>query len=102
MFNESFESFQARKLSEGFDEVLVRKWDPHFSNSMHEHPFDTEALVAKGEFWLTMDGKTAHYQKGDVFKVPRGAMHCEQYGPDGAEFWAARKNGSKRDDRSGT
>lgn len=90
--NETFEAFQARKLAEGHDEVLVREWAPDFANEPHTHPFDTEALVAQGEFWLTRDGQTTHYKQGDTFTVARGVMHCERYGPAGAVFWAARKN----------
>lgn len=95
MINDSFESFQARKLSEGFDEVLIRRWDPGFSNEPHTHPFDTDALVAKGDFWLTMDGKTVHFKEGDHFKVARGVTHHEKYGSEGAVFWAARRNPHK-------
>lgn len=89
---ETFESFQLRKLQEGFDQVLIRDWDPGFSNESHVHPFDTEAIVAEGEFWLTMNGQTLHYQKGDTFRVNRDVIHHERYGPEGAIFWAARKN----------
>lgn len=92
MTAETFESFQSRKLNEGFDEVLVRNWEPGFSNEPHEHPFDTVAWVAKGEFWLTMNDKTTHYTQGDMFQVDRGVTHHETYGPEGAVFWAARKN----------
>ena len=92
MSNETFELFQARKLGEGFDEVLIRHWEPDFSNEPHQHPFDTDALVAQGEFWLTIHGQTMHVMKGQCFQVPRGVTHREQYGPQGAVFWAARKN----------
>lgn len=92
MIDETFESFQRRKLREGYDEVLVRVWASGFANEPHVHPFDTDAVVAQGEYWLTMDGQTTHYQAGDAFKVARGITHSEKYGPDGAVFWAARKN----------
>ncbi len=88
---ETFESFKAQKLSQGYDEVLVREWSPSFANEPHEHPFDIDVLVAQGEFWLTMDGHTTHFQAGDQFTLARGLTHSERYGPDGAIFWAARK-----------
>jgi quercetin dioxygenase-like cupin family protein len=88
----TFETFRDQKLAEGFDEVLVRTWDPDFQNAMHAHPFDTDAIVAEGEYWLTLDGQVRHLKVGDTFQVPRGALHCEKYGPAGAVFWAARKN----------
>ena len=53
---------------------------------------DTDALVARGEYWLTLNGQTVHYKVGDVFKVARGVTHSEKYGAEGATFWAARKN----------
>ena len=92
MLTDTFESFKARKLSEGYDEILVREWEPGFANEPHEHPFDTDALVARGEYWLTLNGQTVHYKTGDVFKVARGVTHSEKYGAEGATFWAARKN----------
>ena len=91
-FDINFEAFKARKLQEGYDQVLERIWEPNFSNELHDHPFDTDAFVAQGEYWLTMDGKTSHLKKGDSFKVSRGVLHSERYGPEGAIFWAARKN----------
>ena len=92
MTPDSFDTFQTHKLREGYDEVLLREWAPDFSNAPHSHPFDTDALVVQGEFWLTVDGRTAHYRAGDRFQVARGVLHAERYGPQGAVFWAARKN----------
>ena len=91
MSNLTFDQFKNTKLTQGFDEVLLREWAPAFANDPHTHPFDTEALVAQGEFWLTMDGHTTHFQAGDQFTLARGLTHSERYGPDGAIFWAARK-----------
>ncbi|MFZ2737404.1 MAG: AraC family ligand binding domain-containing protein [Burkholderiaceae bacterium] len=92
MTDETFDAFKTRKMSEGYDQVLVREWDPDFANEPHDHPFDTDAFVAKGEYWLNLNGHTTHYKTGDVFKVNRGVLHSEEYGPAGAVFWAARKN----------
>ena len=92
MTTTTFEAFKALKSSEGYDEVLVREWAADAVADWHEHPFDADALVVKGEFWLTRDGVTTHLQPGDVFQVPRGVRHREQYGPQCAVFWAARRN----------
>ena len=92
MTRETFEQFQARKLAEGYDEVLRREWQPHFVNETHSHPFDTDAVVAHGEYWLTVNGHTTHYRAGETFQVARGVAHAERYGAEGAVFWAARKN----------
>ena len=87
-----FEQFRQEQLAQGFDEVLLREWAPHFANELHSHPFDTHARVAQGEFWLTVGGATQHFRQGDTFSVARQVEHCERYGPEGAVFWAARKN----------
>jgi hypothetical protein len=94
MPQETFESFQAQMLSQGFDLVSIKEWAPHFSNELHEHDWHTTALVAKGDFWLTRHGETIHLKKGDLFTVSRGEVHSEKYGSEGATFWAARKNDS--------
>jgi uncharacterized cupin superfamily protein len=88
-----FETFKAHKLQEGFDEVLIRDWQANAKNEPHQHPFSVDALMVSGEFWLTIEGQgTRHLQPGDRFQVPRGVTHHEHYGPQGAVFWAARKN----------
>ncbi len=92
MNDNNFEEFKQRKLSEGFDEVLIRTWEPLFANEPHSHPFDTEALVSQGEYWLTVGKTVTHYRTGDTFRVARGVEHSERYGAQGAVFWAARKN----------
>jgi mannose-6-phosphate isomerase-like protein (cupin superfamily) len=94
MMDNNFEAFKARKSQEGYDQVLERVWEPNFFNEPHDHPFDTDAIVAQGEYWLTVDGKTTHFKTGDSFQVARGVVHSERYGPEGAVFWAARKNSS--------
>ena len=88
----NYEAFRDQKLKEGYDEVLTRVWEPHVANAPHTHPFDTSAVVAQGEYWLTLDGQVMHLRAGDFFEVPRGVVHSERYGPAGAVFWAARKN----------
>ncbi len=92
MTAKTFDQFQLTKLAEGFNEVLLREWAPNFANDPHTHPFDTQALVAQGEFWLTVNGHTTHYPTGSTFELARGVLHSERYGPQGAVFWAARKN----------
>lgn len=88
----SLDAFTQRMLAQGYDQVLVREWEPLFENAPHEHPFDTEAQVVRGEFWLTVDGQTRHVATGETFLLGRGIRHSERYGPEGATFWAARKN----------
>jgi quercetin dioxygenase-like cupin family protein len=65
---------------------LLREWAPNFTNETHTHPFDTHALVARGEFWLTIDGQVTHLKTGDTFDVARGVEHSERYGPEGGNL----------------
>ena len=92
MTAESFESYRARFLGAGADEVLERRWSPGQIVDTHTHPFDAEALLAEGEMWLTCGGETRHLGVGDTFHIPALTPHGERYGPDGAAYWVARRN----------
>ena len=59
----TFEEFSALELERGADEVLMREWAAGHTMPVHEHPFDTCALVV------------------------RGVPHAERYGAEGATFW---------------
>jgi quercetin dioxygenase-like cupin family protein len=51
---------------------------------------NADGIVIKGEFWLTMEGKTQHLQPGDSFQVPAMVKHKEKYGSTGCVVWVAR------------
>ena len=87
----TFEEFEASKKAEGFDAVLERKWAPNAVADSHTHPFDASAVVVAGGFSLTVNGQTRHLVPGDTFEVPRGTLHAEHYGPEGATFWVGRR-----------
>jgi quercetin dioxygenase-like cupin family protein len=89
---ESFETFRARSLEAGADEVLERRYSPGQIVETHTHPFDAQALVTEGEMWLTFGAETRHLRPGDTFHVPQGTPHSERYGPQGATYWVARRN----------
>jgi mannose-6-phosphate isomerase-like protein (cupin superfamily) len=91
MAAQSFEAFAAAKRAAGFDESLVRRWEPDVSVDTHAHGFDADALVIQGEMWLTRDGQTLHLGPGDTFQIARGTAHSERYGPQGATYWVARR-----------
>ena len=88
----TYDEFRQLKLAQGYEQVLEREWEALLEYGVHKHAFDTDALVVRGEFWLTVDGQTRHMQAGDTFTMARGVAHSERYGPEGATFWAARKN----------
>ena len=88
----TFEEFAAAARAKGFDEVVERKWAPSLVLESHTHPFAVEALVVQGEMWLTVGDDVRHLKPGDEFALDREVPHAERYGPEGAIYWAARRN----------
>ena len=87
-----FADFKAAALAQGFDEVLERIWAPGVVLDTHSHSFAVQALVVQGEMWLGCGGRTRHLRPGDRFELARDEPHAERYGPQGATYWAARRN----------
>ena len=88
----SFDAFQQQALAEGFDEVLERSWEPNTVLDTHTHPFAVKARVVAGQMWLSMGTQKRYLTPGDEFTLAREEPHAEQYGPEGATYWVARKN----------
>lgn len=88
----NFDVFRIQALTEGFDEVLEREWEPLTMLDMHSHPFSVRALVTRGEMWLTVGDLTRQLRPGDIFELDRDEPHAERYGHDGAAYWVARRN----------
>jgi AraC-like ligand binding domain len=84
--------FKASARAQGFDEVLERVWGPDQVVATHTHPFAVQALVVQGEMWLGCGGQVRHLRPGDRFELARDEPHAERYGPQGATYWAARRN----------
>ena len=93
MNSTSFEAFERQAKTDGFDEVLLREWQPDTVVPEHTHPFDASAVVARGEMWLSCGTNTRHITLGGTFSLPRGTLHSERYGSQGASLWTARRNG---------
>lgn len=92
MTPQDFDTFRSHAHERGFDEVVLREWPPGQVVGMHEHPFEIDARVVRGEFWLTVDGHTRHLPAGAAFTLAPAVPHAERYGPEGATFWVARRN----------
>jgi quercetin dioxygenase-like cupin family protein len=88
----AFEAFSAASLARGFDEVLVREWLPDQRVGEHTHPFDVDARVVRGNVLLSCGNESRHIRAGEGFQLARDTPHTEQYGPEGATFWVARRN----------
>ena len=87
-----FDTFSRQARADGFDEVLERSWAPLTVLDTHTHPFAVQALVTRGQMWLTINGQTQALQRGDRFELARDVPHEERYGPEGATYWVARRN----------
>jgi quercetin dioxygenase-like cupin family protein len=88
----TYDQFRDAALAQGFDEVLVREWQPDLVQAEHTHPFAVQVRVVRGAFWLDCAGQTRHVPAGSGFELAAGVPHSERYGPDGATFWVARRN----------
>lgn len=77
----------------GYDEVVERVWAPGTLVDTHTHPFDVNALMIAGQMTLTVDGRPPQLLRaGDTFQLAAHVPHAEQYGPEGATCWVARRN----------
>jgi len=90
----TLEAFKRDARSQGFDEIVERKWAPSTVLDTHTHPFAVKALVTEGEMWLIVGSDERHLLPGDEFALDREAPHAERYGPQGATYWAARRYGA--------
>jgi hypothetical protein len=86
------EAFKAEARAEGYDEIVERKWAPSTVVDIHTHAFAVRALVVQGEMWLKVGRAERHLRPGDEFALDRETPHSERYGPEGATYWAARRN----------
>ena len=83
--------FTAQAMDDGFDEVIQKEWAPNLVLEKHAHPFDARVQVVAGQVKLEFANGSQTYEPGDGFFILRGTEHAEQYGPQGATFWVARK-----------
>jgi quercetin dioxygenase-like cupin family protein len=84
------QTFEAELKRDGYD-IITNTTPGAKVNPEHSHPFDVRAMVLKGDFSLTRDGKTATFKPGEIFTMPRGCLHYESYGPEGAVILLGRK-----------
>ena len=53
--------------------------------------YDVKAMVVRGALTLNRDGESRTYKPGEIFTMPRGCMHYESYGPEGAVVLSGRR-----------
>jgi quercetin dioxygenase-like cupin family protein len=85
------QSFEAELKRDGY-EIITNTTQGAKVNPVHSHPFDVRAMVLRGALTLTRDGKVQTYRAGETFAMPRGCLHSESYGPEGAVTLLGRKH----------
>jgi quercetin dioxygenase-like cupin family protein len=90
-FHDNFSDFTLQAMDDGFDEVVQKDWAPDLAIEQHTHPYDVRVQVSAGQVQLSMASGTQTYGAGQGFYLARNVEHSEQYGPEGAHFWVARK-----------
>ena len=84
------ENFEAELKRDGY-EVMTNTTPGAKVNPEHSHPFDVRAMVMEGALMLTREGKTETYRSGQTFSMPRGCLHYESYGAEGAIVLLGRR-----------
>jgi len=84
------QTFEAELKRDGYD-VMTNTTAGAKVNPEHCHPFDVRAMVVQGALTLTRDGRSDTYRSGEVFAMPRGCLHYESYGDEGAVVLLGRK-----------
>ena len=84
--------FRAALEAEGFQDILERDSPPATVFELHSHAWDARVMVLSGAFLLERDGKRDTYGPGGWFEVPRGALHTEGAGPEGAKLLIGRRH----------
>ena len=83
-------TFEAELKRDGY-EVLTSTTQGAKINPEHSHPFDVRAMVVQGALTLTRDGASRTYRAGETFTMPKGCLHSESYGAEGAVTLFGRK-----------
>lgn len=84
-------TFELELKRDGY-EAMVNTTPGAKVNPEHSHPFDVRAMVVQGAMTLTRGGEVRTYKAGEIFSMPRGCLHFESYGPEGAVILLGRKS----------
>jgi quercetin dioxygenase-like cupin family protein len=84
------QTFEAELKRDGY-EIQTNTTVGEKVNPEHSHPFDVRAMVVQGALTLTTAGASRTYRAGETFSMPRGCLHSESYGPEGAVTLFGRK-----------
>ena len=82
--------FEAELKRDGYEPIISTTPGAKV-NPEHSHPFDVRAMVMEGALTLSCDGKAVTYTPGQIFSMPKGCLHFESYGDEGAVVLLGRK-----------
>ena len=82
--------FESELKRDGYD-VMTNTTAGAKVNPEHSHPFDIRAMVLKGALTMNRDGQSQTFRPGEIFTMPRGCLHYESYGPEGAVVLLGRR-----------
>lgn len=82
--------FESELKRDGYD-IMTNTTAGAKVNPEHSHPFDVRAMVLKGALTLNRDGQSQTFKPGEIFTMPRGCLHYESYGPEGAVVLLGRR-----------
>lgn len=85
------DDFTLQLRREGFENFVEVEREANGMIDTHSHPFQSKALILRGEIRLAVAGKEAVYRAGDVFELSNGMEHVEYYGPQGVSYLVGRK-----------
>jgi quercetin dioxygenase-like cupin family protein len=86
----NIDAFEAQLKQAGCQEILDRVYAPNEFVALHTHEFAARAIVTAGEVAISCNGVARLYRAGDIFELPAGQPHTEQYGPQGATYRVGR------------
>ena len=84
------QTFKMQLKRDGY-EVMTNTTPGEKINPEHSHPFDVRVMVVQGALTLTSDGSVRTFKSGETFTMPKGCLHSESYGPEGAVTLFGRK-----------
>jgi quercetin dioxygenase-like cupin family protein len=87
---EKIAAFEAQLKQAGCEQILDRVYGPNEYVALHSHEFAARAIVTAGEVSISCNEVVTCYRVGDIFELPAGQPHTEQYGPLGASYRVGR------------
>lgn len=85
------EQFLLQLRAQGYEQVTTVTRAPHGFLDVHQHPFESRALILSGEISIRCNGHEVLYRPGDVFHLRHAEPHSERYGPAGVSYLVGRK-----------